>query len=263
MTAISRAALCLAAATLVGIAAVGSPLDRLADTSFAWHMLQHLALFFIVTLLLVLARPFDVLARIAGKRMTAAFVQATRPLHVLALPPVAFVIFIATLWATHFSPLYELALTRSWAHVAEHALYLAAGVVFWLPVVGPPPLRPLAYPARLLYLLVALPQGALLAMVISSAREPLYSHYATAAGSRAAALADQGSAAAVMWILGGLVIFGALLLTLGAWARREAEDAPAEARPRRSPAHPNRSRNPLRVCDGPGSRPRPIRRAGS
>jgi cytochrome c oxidase assembly factor CtaG len=62
-------------------------------------------------------------------------------------------------------------------------------------------------------------------MAISSAREPLYAHYARAADS-AAALGDQGDAAAVMWILGGLTILGAFLLTLGAWARREIESEP-------------------------------------
>ncbi|HEY6450186.1 MAG TPA: cytochrome c oxidase assembly protein [Candidatus Cybelea sp.] len=263
MNAISKAALFLAAAVLAGIAAVGPPLDRLADTSFAWHMVQHLALFYVVTLLLLLARPFDVLARIAGKRSTAAFVRITRPLGVLALPPAALVIFVTTLWATHFSPLYELALEHPWAHIAEHALYVAAGVAFWLPVVAPPPLRPLGYPARLLYLVVALPQGALLAMVIASAREPLYSHYAAAAGSRAAALADQGNAAAAMWILGGLVVLGALLITTAAWARREAEQTPAQAQSRRTPVRPDRSRSLLRVFARPSSRARSIHRSSS
>lgn len=263
MNPLARAALWLGAAVVAGVAAIGPPLDRLADASFAWHMVQHLVLFYLVTLFLLLARPFDVLARIAGKRSTAAFVRATRPLHVLAQPPVAFVIFVATLWATHFSPLYELALNHRSAHVAEHALYLAAGVIFWLPVVAPPPLRPLSYPARLLYLVVALPQGALLAMVIASAREPLYSYYAAAAGSRAAALADQANAAAAMWILGGLVLLGALLVTLAAWARREAEPVRAQALPRRNRAHPGQLQGPLRVCDGPNSRAGPTRQAGS
>ncbi len=77
--------------------------------------------------------------------------------------------------------------------------------------------------ARLLYLAVAPPQGALLGMVLVTAPRPLYPHYAVAAGSLKAALADQGNAAALMWILGGAVVFGALLVTLGRWARRERE----------------------------------------
>jgi putative membrane protein len=225
VTRTSRSALFLAAATIAGIAAVFSPLDRLADASFAWHMLQHLILIYLVALLLVAARPFELYATLAGKRATETFVRTTRPLHVVASPPIALAFFIATLWGTHFSPLYALALEYPWVHAGEHLLYLAAGVVFWLPVLAPPPLRPLSYPARAFYLVLALPQGALLAMVIESARSPLYARYAAAAGS--AALADQRNAGALMWILGGLVIFGAFLLTIAAWAHREiaAENA--------------------------------------
>ncbi len=217
------AVVCLSAAATVAAAAVSPPFDRLADGSFAWHMLQHLALFYFVALLLLAARPFDLFARCAPKRSVAAVVRATRPLHVLALPPVALAIFVGTLWATHLSPLYELALERPAVHVAEHALYLVAGLAFWLPVLDVPPIRPLSYPARLLYLVVALPQGALLAMVITSARRPLYPHYLAAAGSLRAALADQSNAAALMWIAGGAVVLAALLVTLGRWANREAD----------------------------------------
>lgn len=207
---------------MLGFAAFSPPLDRLADTSFAWHMVQHLVLVYPVALLLLLARPLDLYTRVAGKAAVAKLVGAFRPLHALAWPPAALTIFIGVLWATHFSPLYELALERTWLHAAEHLLYLAAGCIFWLPVAAPPPLRPLPYPARLLYLVVALPQGALLGMVIISAHRPLYAHYAAQAGSRAA-LADQSNAAAVMWIAGGLTIFAALLVTLAVWASREQE----------------------------------------
>lgn len=224
MKAARRPLLCFGLAVLIGAAAVGPPLDRLADASFAWHMVQHLVLLYGVALLLLLASPFDLLTRFLGKRATADFVRVTRPLHVVGLPPVALGIFIAVMWLTHYSGLYELALKDWQAHVAEHVLYLVAGIAFWLPVIAPHPLRPPKYPVRMLYLALALPQGALLGMAIESARAPLYEHYAVVAGA-AAALADQRDAAAVMWILGGLVIFGAFLLTLAAWARRETAAA--------------------------------------
>jgi cytochrome c oxidase assembly factor CtaG len=178
-------------------------------------------LLFIVPLLLLLARPFEPIARLMGKPATTTFVRATRPLHLIAHPAVALTIFVATLWLTHFTGLYEAALQHWPVHVAEHLLYLLAGTCFWLPVVAPPPLRPLPFPARLLYLAIALPQGALLAMAIDSARMPLYPHYVAIEGWRGA-LADQSNSAAVMWICGGLVVFVAFLATLGIWARRES-----------------------------------------
>lgn len=221
------------ASLILGIAAVAlgaivlSPLmDARADVSFAWHMGQHLALLFGVSLCLVAARPFKILAAIAPKAFVARTVRATRWTHGAAHPVFALAFFVATMWATHFSVLYELALERTWVHVGEHALYLTAGVLFWLPVIAPQPLRPLPHPARLLYLFVALPQGALLAFALASARHVLYVHYANVNGT-AAALADQSNAAAVMWIGGGMILFVAFLATFGAWAARERRAADA------------------------------------
>ncbi len=209
----------VAAATL---AIVLSPMvDARADASFAWHMAQHLALVFIVAPALVAARPFQTFTAVAPKPFIAGFVRATRWMHGLANPVVALGVFVATMWATHFSGLYELALEHTWAHVAEHTVYLIAGILFWLPVLAPPPLRPLPYPARLLYLFVALPQGALLAFALAGTRHVLYPHYAAVNGV-GAALSDQSNAAAVMWIGGGLVLLVAFLLTFGAWAMRES-----------------------------------------
>jgi hypothetical protein len=126
------------------------------------------------------------------------------------------------MWLTHFTGLYDVALRSRPAHVAEHLLYIAAGTLFWLPVLAPPPLRPLPYPARLFYLAIALPQGALIAMAINGARAPLYAHYVATEGWRNA-LVDQSNAAAVMWLFGGLVVFVAFLATLAVWAHRESE----------------------------------------
>lgn len=194
--------------------------DRLIDTSFAWHMVQHLILLFVIPPLLFAVQPFRIAARLMKKQQLASLVSAMRPLHMLGHPVAALAVFVATMWATHFTPLYEYALENAWAHAGEHALYLFAGMLFWLPVFGPPPLRPLPYPLRLLYLMVALPQGALLAFAIDSAQRPLYAHYAMR--EAASALADQHNAAAIMWIGGGLAIFTAFLITIAIWANRES-----------------------------------------
>ncbi|HVA34187.1 MAG TPA: cytochrome c oxidase assembly protein [Candidatus Baltobacteraceae bacterium] len=218
----------LTGAALTAGIAVSPPLDRLADASFAWHMAQHVMLLYVVSLFVLLSRPLDLVAAIAPKSTTAAFVNAMRPLHVFAWPPLTLAAYIAVLWGTHFSGLYQLSLEHFWVHVCEHALYVAAGIAFWLPVLGTPPVRPIAYPARLLYLFVALPQGALLGMAIDGARTPLYAHYAALA-TNARALTDQHDAAATMWIAGGLIVFCAMLATLGAWAARENRPAHSDS----------------------------------
>jgi len=213
--------LAIVAACSAAAAVLAPPFDRLADASFAWHMGQHLVLLFIVPLFVLLARPFEAFFAIAGKRRAGAVVRAVRPFHCIVHPVVTLALFTGYLWGMHFSPLYESALEHPLVHVAEHIGLLVTGTLFWLPVVSPAPLRPLNFPARLLYLLLALPQGALLGFALSAARAPLYAHYAAVASPQAA-LADQSNGAAVMWVGGGLVIFSAFMVTLGLWARRES-----------------------------------------
>ncbi len=211
----------LGAAVVASVAVLSPIFDHLADDSFAWHMAQHLVLLFVVPFFVLTAKPFDAFRAVAGKRKTAAFVTATRPLHVLANPVVVLALFTGYLWFMHFSPLYEAALEHPLVHVAEHIMLVLAGTLFWLPVLAPSPLRPLAFPARLLYLMLVLPQGALLGFALGAARAPLYDHYA-ALMPAGMVLADQSNGAAVMWIGGGLIVFSAFLVTFGMWARRES-----------------------------------------
>ena len=96
---------------------------------------------------------------------------------------VAWMLFAGVMWASHFSPLFDLALENPWVHRLEHALFLVAALLFWWPVVGPDPspwkLKPAA---RVLYVGLQMPQNTFLALAIYMASAPLYAHYATTAG---------------------------------------------------------------------------------
>ena len=217
-----RSLLFALAAIVTLVAAVGPWLDRLADASFAWHMVQHLALLFVVPFCALEAHPFAWLGSPRAPWQRAA-IRAARsaPTRMLCMPAVTLLLWIAVLWGVHFTPLYEAALEHPLVHVAEHALLLAAGTLFWIPVVAPPPLPAPSHAVRTLYLFIALPQGALLAVALLAAPRPLYAHYAGPG-----ALADQHAAAAVMWMGGGALLLAAFLGVLARWAVRE-RSAPA------------------------------------
>jgi cytochrome c oxidase assembly factor CtaG len=126
-------------------------------------------------------------------------------------------LFAAALWATHFTSLYQRALESASLHAAEHAIYLGASLLFWLPVIGAEPSRHrLGPPARLLYVFLAAAASALLASTLVQSARVLYPAY-TGPG----ALADQRAAGALMWIAGGLLFLAAGLLVAAAWARSE------------------------------------------
>ncbi len=205
------------------------PIEPLADASFAWHMTQHVALTLIGPPLMLLGAPLLLLVAVPPPRLARRITGfAHSPAgHALFAPVTAWVVFVAVLWMSHFSPLYEDALQYPAVHVFEHALYVTAALLFWASVVqvGYTP-RPVPYPARMLYLFLAIPQGAFLGLAIYAARGVLYPHYLHGR-TAAIALADQQNGGAVMWIAGGLLLFLAFMCTAAAWAASEQTGAAA------------------------------------
>lgn len=205
------------------------PIEPLADRSFAWHMAQHVALMLVGPPLVLLGAPLLLIVAVpparTARRITG-FAQSAFG-HVLFAPLTGWVLFIAVLWGSHFSPLYEAALEHPAVHVAEHALYVLVAMLFWASVVqvGYTP-RPLPYPVRMLYLFLAIPQGAFLGLAIYAARKVLYPHYLHGF-TLAQALADQQNGGAVMWLAGGFLLFVAFMCTAAAWAASERTEAAA------------------------------------
>jgi putative membrane protein len=204
-------------------AVLSPPVDSLADRFFAWHMMQHVVLTLVGPPLMLLGAPLLLVVALPPPRIArriAGFAQSPAG-HAIFAPITGWILFVAVLWASHFSPLYEAALEHPGVHVAEHALYVTAAFLFWASVVqvGYVP-RPVPFAARMLYLFLAIPQGAFLGLAIYAARHVLYSHYAAVAGV-GAALADQQNGGAVMWIAGGFLLFVAFMCTAGAWAAAE------------------------------------------
>jgi putative membrane protein len=225
--------------------ALGPVLDPLAHLKFSLHMLQHVLLTLVAPPLILLGTPLVVVRRAAAPPLRRALGAAGRtPLaRVLLFPPVTWAAFPAALWVSHYTPLYEAALEHPAVHVLEHVLYLGTALLFWFPVVGaePGPWR-LPYGLRLLYLFLAVPQNAFLGLSLYQAGRVLYPNYEIVArAARIDPLADQQNGALVMWLLGALLFFAALLILAAAWAREDrlagrwadrrfAEDAKGEVR---------------------------------
>ncbi|MGH2674268.1 MAG: cytochrome c oxidase assembly protein [Actinomycetota bacterium] len=215
-----RRAVAAFAAGLLALAAVlVGPVDRLAGERFAWHMAQHLVVTMVAAPLLLLGRPVGLARRAAPAPVRRALlvVLRTRGAGWLTHPVVTWSGFAVTLWASHFTSLYQRSIESASLHAVEHALYLAASLLFWLPVIGAEPSRHRLGPAaRLLYVFLAAAVSSLLASTLVQSGRVLYPAYAGPG-----ALADQRTAGALMWIVGGLLFLGAALLVAGAWARSE------------------------------------------
>jgi putative membrane protein len=206
--------------------ALMSGIDAYDTTLFSVHMVQHLLLTLVAAPLIALGAPITALLRVATpdvRRTVILPILHSRVLRILSFPVVAWLVFAGVMWGTHFSPLFDRSLEDPIVHDFEHALYLAAGLLFWWPAVGldPSPWR-MAHPVRAMYILLQMPQNTFLALAILSSSVPLYAHYATLAVSWGpSALEDQRVAGGLMWIGGDVLFIAAMAAVIAGWMLHE------------------------------------------
>ena len=211
---------------LVLLVALASPIATYDTTLFAAHMVQHLLMVMVAAPLLAIGAPITLLLRVASPEARQRYILPvlhSRVVRIVAFPVIAWVLFAAVMWATHFSSLFDAALDNGFIHLFEHALYLGAALLFWWPVVGadPSPWR-LPHPARVAYLFLGMPQSSFLGLAIFSAPEPLYTHYITLQRSWGPTpLADQQWAGGIMWAGGDAAFLIAMIVALWIWLRAE------------------------------------------
>jgi putative copper resistance protein D len=212
------------AAYVVLVVALMSPLAWLSEERFSAHMVQHLLLTYLAAPFLALAAPVTValqaLGAGAGRRRLLAVLHS-RALRVLTHPVLAWVLFAAVMYATHFSGIYDAALGNPFVHGLEHLLYLAAAALFWWPVVRRDPVPgSFPWPGRLLYLFLAMPLQSFLGVAILNSERVLYAHYAV----RVDALADQQLAGAIMWGGGDALMLVAMGCVVAGWFKHDQRE---------------------------------------
>jgi len=208
--------LAFAAALAILVVALLSPLDALADDSFAWHMAQHLMLMTLAAPLLarsdahlVMLRAFPLPARRGIGRAVARIPGVRRGAHSAGAAWLAFGLFSAAVWLWHLPGAYDAALHDERVHTLEHLSFLTTGIAFWR-VVATSGDRRLGIGTSILMVALVGLQGAMLAALITLAPRPLYAAYAGAPD----ALADQVRAGVLMWVPASLVYLGTTVQAL-------------------------------------------------
>ncbi|MDY7524613.1 cytochrome c oxidase assembly protein [Sphingomonas sp. 10B4] len=196
------------AAVVTLIIALFSPLDAAADTSFAWHMAQHLMLMLLAAPLMALANTHLVALfalPIGPRRRIGRLVNRAPGVRSGAssrsAPIWAAVAFALGLWLWHAPAAYDLALADPALHTIEHLTFLVTSAIFWRMVSTSGDRRLDGGSAIVLVTLVGL-QGNLMAALITLAPTPIYQHYTTGG------LADQQVAGLLMWVPAGLLYLG-------------------------------------------------------
>ena len=206
--------------------ALGSGIERYDTTLFSVHMAQHLMLTLVGPPLLLYAGPITLILQAsspATRKRWVLPVLHSRILRFLSFPVVSWILFASVMWASHFSPLFDLSLENEWVHRLEHGLYLFAALLFWWPVVGPDPSPWRMPPAvKVLYVGLQMPQNTFLALAIYMSSVPLYQHYVTTVRAWGPTpLEDQQMAGGIMWLGGDFAFLTAVILLVLAWMRHE------------------------------------------
>ena len=197
-----------AAAMLVLIAALVSPLDRLGeDYLFSAHMTQHVLLGDIAPLLLLLS-----LSRVIMRPATRRLVGLERRLGPLASPPAFIALWLALIYVWHIPALYDAALDHPAAHALEHACFFTAGLAVWWPLVQPVPMRRrLTGMAPLIYIFAAKVGLAALGIYLAWSTGLAYDHYEQVPRIWGlSAVEDQNVGGAIMLVEQSLVLVTAM-----------------------------------------------------
>jgi len=195
--------------------AVLSPLDRLAHLLFSAHMVQHLLLMMVAPPLLLLADPLPILVwalprpgRVLVARLLVAGAPLRRAWQAMTWMPVAWFTSALTLWLWHLPAAYDAALNFRLLHDVEHLAFFWGGIVFWWPIVSPAPRLHgyVHHSLRIVYVVLAGGQQALLGLLLSMSPKALYPFYADAPRVWGLGpLDDQAWGGVIMWGTGGVI----------------------------------------------------------
>jgi cytochrome c oxidase assembly factor CtaG len=202
----------------VVIAAALTSLGRISQDLLFVHMIEHLLLGDIASLLIVLGLTGPLLAPVLRIRLFDR-------LRALSHPAIAFPLWMIDQYGWHLPVLYQAALRHSGVHALEHMMFLGFGVNMWMCLFGPLPTPPwFGNLGRLLYIIAVRLAGTILGNIFLWSGTVFYPYYIHGdAIYHISPIADQNIAGAVMMVEESLLTIG-LFCWLFLRTARESEE---------------------------------------
>jgi putative membrane protein len=201
--------------------AVASPIAALDHQLLTVHMLQHLLLMTFAPPLIWLAAPVDSISHGLPGRFVENLLaplwrsQTTKTLaEAIRSPKFAWLAACVVLVGWHIPSLFALGMSSSPWHLFEHLSFLAAGLLFWWPVIQPAASGSRQDLSMILYLFFAtLPCDILSGFLVFSDRVVYPMYFSSLHLLGLSPLLDQQCAAALMWTCVTIVylVAGAIL----------------------------------------------------
>jgi cytochrome c oxidase assembly factor CtaG len=222
-------ALSFLAGLLAIVVATQSSIGAYDGVLFSMHMWQHLLLLMVAPPLLVCGQPVTLLLHASSNPLHSWVkrVVRSRPIAFLTHPMTGIALYAAVVVGTHLTSFMNLVLTDQWAHDVEHVLYLVAGYLYFLPLVGREPIRwRLSYPARVFFLFLVMPVDTFTGVVLTQTNHVLFPAYEGRRDWGPSVLSDLHGGGAVMWIAGdGIMVLIIVAVFVYIVRHREQIDA--------------------------------------
>lgn len=208
-----------ASGLLLILAALVSPVDRLAEQLLTMHMVQHVILLDFVPILLILG-----LTKALARPLTRRMQPVEHAAGLLGHPVVAVVLYIGVMCMWHVPVLYDAAAQHAAIHVLEHLCFVSAGLLYWWHLIGPVRSRlrtggmqPIAYMLSSKFFL------GILGIVLTFSPEALYAFYADQPDYWGLTPGEDQAVAGLVMALEQSVIMGIALAWLFARMLTESE----------------------------------------
>lgn len=212
---------------VIGLALM-SPIEILVQQLFFVHMIQHLLLIMVAPVLLLLPNPmpFVLWGLPASARLTVGdwlgdilHKESTigRILRKVTGPAAVWFIMILFIIGWHDPNMYNAALRSELVHDIEHITMFTAGMLFWWTVTGAGPRlhKNLSRPAKIAFVIAAIPPNMALGATLAFVTEPIYVYYSDMPRLWGiSVLTDQRISGIIMWIPGSMMYFLAALVLI-------------------------------------------------
>ncbi|MCX5259741.1 cytochrome c oxidase assembly protein [Streptomyces canus] len=202
---------------------------------FSVHMVQHMVISMLSPILILLGAPVTLALRalpVAGKgrkgpRELLLALLHSRYMRIITHPAFTIPLFIASLYALYFTPIFDFLMGSKTGHIAMMVHFLAVGVVFFWPIIGvdPGPQRP-GYLMRMLELFAGMPFHAFFGIALMMASEPMVETFKNPPASLGIdALSDQNYAGGIAWAFSEIPSVLVLIALLFQWYGSEQRQA--------------------------------------
>jgi putative copper resistance protein D len=206
---------------------------------FSWHMLVHMTVNMMVPVLCVLGAPLSLVEAasrehvhgdLAGPRLLLDQLGSHRLVRLVLSPPLVWAVYVFSLFAVYFSPLFAWLMRYHWGHQLMLLHFMVAGYAFFALLVGPDRHPwPLPYLVKFALLVSVMPFHAIFAVGIMMATSILGEEFYRSIdiGWVGDLLAVQSTAGQITWFTGEIPAFIAVIVLAAQWFRSDSREAAA------------------------------------